>query len=95
MRYYVRRLAFSVSGALGVPLRRRRAEALQQRLFSALPKHIKPVLLLGGEYRIKGLQSFIKQCNVFDLLIALDCPDSRDHVVNGCARLGLLGRIQF
>jgi hypothetical protein len=60
-----------------------------------LPKPIKPVPLLGGEYRIEALQSLIKQCNAFDLLIALDCPDSRDHIVNGCARLGLLGRIQF
>lgn len=55
-----------------------------------LPKPIEPALLLGGEYRIEALQSFIKQSNVFDLLVTLDCPDSRNHIVKGYTRLGLL-----
>jgi hypothetical protein len=59
-----------------------------------LAKNVELVLLLGREHRIERLQSFIKQSNVFDLLVALDYPDSRYHVVNGRSRLGLLSGIQ-
>jgi hypothetical protein len=59
-----------------------------------LAKNVELVLLLGREHRIERFQSFIKQSNVFDLLVALDYPDSRYHVVNGRSRLGLLGGIQ-
>jgi hypothetical protein len=60
-----------------------------------LPKNVEFVLLLGREHRIERLESFIKQSNVFDLLVPLDRLDSRYHVVNGRSCLGLLRGIQF
>jgi len=75
-------------------LRRWRSESLQQRLLPPLPKNVELVLLLGREHRIERLQSFIKQSNVFDLLVVLDRLDSRYHVVKGGSCLGLLSGIQ-
>jgi hypothetical protein len=71
-----------------------RSESLRLRLLPALPKDVELVLLLGREHWIERLQSFIKQSNVFDLLVALDRPDSRYHIVKGRSCLGLLSGIQ-